>query len=253
MIVPDKPVDRFVTTIMRLSLQSVLLGGVGVAFALQNLTGVSLPPTLTFLLPEPFEANVTESDIDTVTSNNAVNAILAEARNASYYAYDEEEFMTIVGRSPTVQLIESRSEPFAFETGVWVYDHNQVWFTSSISAPPTYFSILNLGNYTITTPNISISHGPNLNGGYYFNGLQYFTIAGNESLSIVPGIVSVDPNTMLTSRVIDSYFGAKLNSVNDMTWVKPNTSSGATSCTHNETNMFFSRYLALPHGFQQTY
>ncbi len=225
-----------------------MLGLAGAAYAQQDISVISIPPQLSYLLDEPFEGNISENFIDTRTSNNAVNAVFAEARNATAYSYDQE-FTDILGSSPTIQLIESRDVPFAYETGAWDPDHNQVWFTSSVSATPTYFSILHLNNYTITTPDISLNDGPNLNGGYYFNGLQYFTIAGNQSASIPvsPGIVSVDPSTLLTSRIIDSYYGVPLSSVDDMTWVKPNLSIGATSCIHNETNMFFTRFIFPAH------
>lgn len=191
------------------------------------LTGKSCPSNYTYLLPEPFMGNLSLNFIDTNTSDAAVNQLFAQLRNATYIAYDDE-FYDILGSSPTIELVpnSTRSVDYAYEAGVWVSDHNQVWFTESItSVKPDGFSILDLGNLTITTPNLTISHGANLNGGYYFDGLVYFTASGNQSIGLAPAVYSVDPTTFQTQTVVNSYFGLPINSIDDMVWVAPSTNS----------------------------
>ena len=225
---------------------------VGLVWA--NLSGVFIPPELAYQLPQPYAGNISQNFIDTETSNSSANAIFAAARNATYYAFDQE-FYSILGPSPSIRLVSPTSAPFAHEAGVWVPDHNQVWFTSDDTAPPQYYSILDLDTYTVTSPNNSLQHGPNPTGGDYYGGLVYFAALGNISTSSSPAVYSVDPVTFSTVTVLDTYFGVHLNSVDDLTWVAPNTSAGATSCTHaNEANLFFTT-LDLgannEHGFNQ--
>lgn len=201
----------------------LLLATCSVLVATRPLDGVSLPANFSYLLPRSFNGNIASNFADTTTSDSQVNGLMTRAQNASYISFDNE-FIDIVGTNGTVQELNGGDQPreFAYEAGIWVYDHNEVWFTSyAPTARPIDFYILNLGTLTITKPNISIQHGPNLVGGYYFNGKVYFTVAGNVTLNVPPGIVSVDPTTLETETIINSYFGVPLNSVDDLTWVAP--------------------------------
>lgn len=225
---------------------------IAIAIPPQKLSGVSIPPEYAYLLPLPFEGNITQNFIDTTSSNASLDTLFAAARNATYIAYDED-FYSILGPSPTIQLIEYKNEtvPFAEEAGIWVPNHNQVWFTSDGSVLPTYFSILDLSTNTITTPNNTAQHGTYPNGGTYFNNLVYFTSLGNKSIHFPPGIYSIDSSSPSTPPIpiLNSYFGVNLNSVDDLTWVSPNTSLGSTSCTHpNEPNLFFTTLDLNPAG-----
>lgn len=72
----------------------------------------------------------------TTTSNATINAILQQANQATFIAYDVE-FLTIVGANPVVELIEYRPDTlFAFEAGIWVPTTNEVWFSSALSTHP---------------------------------------------------------------------------------------------------------------------
>ena len=215
----------------------------------QNISGVMLDPSYAYLLPDAFTGNITQNFVDTNTSNATINSALAAAKKAAFYAWDSE-FTSIIGPNATIELIGQQGAgadyiPYAYEAGIWVYDYDQVWFTSSVASVPVTFSILYLNNMTIRTPQVKVPQAPagtvspNWNGGTYFNGLVYFTASGNESLGLKPAIYSVDPATFQVEIVFDSYFGVPVGSIDDIIIVKPNTTIGSTSCNHaGEINMF---------------
>lgn len=229
----------------------LLLGATPLVLAQQtygkNITGVSLDPGYAYKLPQSFSGNTTQNLVDTNAGNATINRALALAKKAAFYEWDPD-FSAMIGPSTTIELIGQRSNTtdYAYEAGIWVYDHNQIWFTSSVSEAPVFFSILDLSNYTITTPVITVpgaepGYSPNWNGGYYFNGTVYLTASGNESIGLKPGLYSVDPVTLEIDVVLDSYFGVPINSIDDITIVKSNTTIGSTSCSHaGEVNMFMT-------------
>ena len=239
---------------MKRMYSALLTTAISVCLSQKTLSGVFIPPELAYLLKQPYAGNISRNFIDTETLNSSVNAIFKAARKAQYYAYDQE-FYSIIGHSPSVRVISHGSAPFAHESGVWVADHNQVWFTSDDTAPPQHYSILDLNTYTVKSPENPLQQGPNPTGGDYYDGIVYFAALGNISTSSSPAVYSVDPVTFSTTTVLDSYFGIHLNSVDDLTWVAPNTSAGATSCTHaNEANLFFTTLdlgANQEHGFNK--
>lgn len=224
----------------------------------KNITGISLDPSYAYKLPQSFLGNITQNFVDTNAGNATINNALALAKKAAFYEWDSD-FSAMIGPSTTIELIGQRSNTtdYAYEAGVWLYDHNQIWFTSGVNEAPTFFSILDLNNYTITTPVITVpgatpGYTPNWNGGYYFNGTVYFTASGNESIGLKPGIYSVDPVTLEVDVVLDSYFGVPVDSIDDIVIAKPNTTSGSTSCSHaGEVNMFMTALdFAFPYAIQ---
>ncbi|KAL4937496.1 hypothetical protein BDV06DRAFT_226906 [Aspergillus oleicola] len=212
--------------------------------------GIILPPELAYSLPQPFRGpeaqngNFSTNFVNTQTQNISVNRLLREARAATYYAFDEEFYAILGGQRPPLFEIGSQAPGSVFEAGVWVPELNEVWFTSIGSSPPTYVSILDLETHSVRRPEIPELRDVNPNGGYYFNGLVYFAIAGNESAPAgATGIVSVDPKTYKVTSIVNSFFGLVMVSVDDLAWAKPNTSVGATSCTvPGEYNLFFSSF-----------
>lgn len=87
----------------------------------QSAHGVSIPPEYYYLLPEGYKGNINRNFIDTTTGNSSIDAILAEARNATFYAY-HDEFSAIVDSSPKITTIRATDSVFeaAKEGGVWV-------------------------------------------------------------------------------------------------------------------------------------
>lgn len=175
----------------------------------------------------------------TVTGDDSLNELFVSAKAAPFVSYDDE-FLSVISPNPRLNLIGelNETELFFYESGVWFYDRNEVWFTSALEVGgPTQFRVLNLANNTISIPPTS---GPvnNPDGGYYYNGTIFFTTF--QSPAYPGGIVSVDPITGEVSTVVTSYFGLRLSSPDDLTWVLRDGNS----------YMFFSDlyydYLAFP-------
>lgn len=210
-----------------------ILASASLAAAPQPLTGIFIPAEYAYLLPTRYQGNISDNFIDTSTSDASINKLLASARKSAYYSLDQE-FHDILGPNPTIKEVDPVSGGvYAEEAGMWIPEKNEVWFTSDDSAPPTYFSVLDLDTYTVTPiKNDSLADGRTPNGGTYFNGLAYFTTLGNLSISQAPGVFSVNPTTFAASPVINTYYGVPLNSINDITW------ANASTCP--EANMFFT-------------
>ncbi|KIW78547.1 hypothetical protein Z517_08385 [Fonsecaea pedrosoi CBS 271.37] len=231
----------------------------GRAQAQENITGVLLPGSWAYKLPIPFDGplpiwgNLSTNfvGITTSTDNGTVNDLLAEAQNSTYYAFDEE-FFDLFGGQRTAPLVRLpvREADYAYEAAIWLYDRNEVWFTSAVTSPPSYVSKLDLATNKITRLDIPPVAHVGVNGGYYYNGLVYFAATGNESLPNAPAALwSVDPKTLHAEVVVDSYYGLRLNSVDDLTWVKANGSQGSKSCTTaGESNLFFTAYDLAAQG-----
>ena len=174
---------------------------------------ISIPREDTYLLPPTFVNNATQAFVDTQTAGQ-VNTLLHTAHNASFIAYDPE-FLAILGPDPNVTLTATHSagEAFAQEGGAWAYDHDQVWFTAS-GQPLRY---INLKNSTIVTPSTTAPvEAPN--GATYFNGTLYVAAWGNETYA--GGVLAIDPITFTTTTLFNSYFGLRLNSIDDLIWAK---------------------------------
>ena len=206
-------------------------------------TGVFIPPVYTYLLPSPFQGyeavalNASTNFVNTVTANASINALLSAAKNATYYAFDDE-FYTILGsKTPDIQLIAEKPALFAYEAGAWDYDLNQVWFTNPALTPPRGVSILDLATKKIQTIDIPALRNINPNGGYYFNGTMYLTVAGNLTLSNgAPGIYAIDTKTHSATLILNSFYGLKFQTVDDLSWAKP----GTTSCVTTGPALFFT-------------
>jgi gluconolactonase len=95
-----------------------------------------------------------------------------------------------------------------------------MWFTSSISSGPTYISVLDLKTYQVTRPNLVQPRSSekfvlsNPNGGFYYDGYVYITMLGDATH--MAGLVKINPRTLETTTVLNSYFGLGLPSVTDV-------------------------------------
>ncbi len=199
----------------------------------QALSGVRIPAELAYLLPEGYEGDINANFIDTTTSNASINAILEAAREADFYAYDDE-FYSNLGASPTIQTISSEH---AHEAGIWVPNLNQVWFTGGGDDKLPY-NIFDLETYAVKQPsNLSSQLPPVVSGGDLYDGVVYFGALGLKSISLPPTIFAVDSVTGAVSTVINSYGGVPLNSADDLSWVVP--SADGLSCTEG-AHLFFT-------------
>jgi gluconolactonase len=133
----------------------------------------------------------------------------------------------------------------AFEAGAWAPDRNEVWFTTSIGVETSgIVQVLNLANYTVSTPTLrspqtSLLPLANPNGGYYFNGTLYLALAGSPTTG--GSIVTIDPITLQTEEIVNSYFGLRFPSLDDVVVVPPISPRHPTSCSRNGlVQIFFS-------------
>ena len=212
-------------------------------------TGVFIPSIDTYLLPAPFQSfesvagNLSTNFVNTVTSNASINALFAAAKNATYYAFDEQFYDILGSKTPNIQLVQMRSSFFAYEGGAWDYDKSKVWFISSSLTYPTFISILDLRTNNVTTPDIPAMRNINPNGAYYFAGKMYFAIAGNQSEpNGAPAIYTIDTTTYEAEPIINNFFGEKFQSIDDLSWVK----EGNISCIGTGPNLFFSTLNLRP-------
>jgi gluconolactonase len=199
---------------------------------------VSPPYEYTYLLPT-FIGELTQPFVNaTKTADASVNALLASAAKAPFISYDDE-FLSILGAGPTIELIAERDLDFAFEAGVWVPERNEVFFTSSIiddaKVGGTHFEVLNLKTKKIN--NLTTSEPVrNPNGGDYHNGLVYLTTTRSIGTKIYynGGIVSIDPITGKVEHILNSYFGLQFTDIDDIAW--------ATNPTTGKSYLYFTQF-----------
>ncbi|KAF5869310.1 putative calcium-dependent phosphotriesterase protein [Botrytis fragariae] len=142
-------------------------------------TTIFIDPVSTYLIPPNYHGNISQTFIDTQTSNTNLSVLLTSAKSSPFISYDPE-FLKLLGANPTATLIAQRNYSFANEAGIW---------------------------YPIINPN----------GGTYFDHLVYFAGDGNATIS--PAIYAIDPATGYAEIIINSYFGVPFNGPNDLTWV----------------------------------
>jgi gluconolactonase len=192
---------------------------------------VRIPSELTYLLPPSFDSELTHSFVNsTTTLDPGVNDLLASARHVPFISFDDE-FDALLGSNAAITLVDQRVTHFAGEAGVWIPERNEVWYTTWINDGPTHVEILSLADYTIR--NLTSSrpvHNPN--GGFFHQRLMYFTCLRDDSRGWPGGIVSVDPATGHVEDILNSYFGLKFDSIDDLAWV----SDPAT----NDSYLFFT-------------
>lgn len=144
---------------------------------------------------------------------------LLASRNASFLSYSNE-FTSIIGCDAQLTLIEQRclSFPFAHEGGAYIPETNEVWFTADqLPVQNTNISSINLATNEVELvdiyPSIVTPNGVN-----YFEGYAYVCSQGNRTNPA--GIYAVNPTTRISRLVVNSWFGLRLNSPNDLTFSK---------------------------------
>ncbi|KAL9089065.1 MAG: hypothetical protein Q9165_005878 [Trypethelium subeluteriae] len=188
-----------------------------IAVLAQDNSTIPIPRQDTFLLPDGYTSNISLPwTSSTHTSDTSLNSLLAIASNASFISYSPT-FNSLLGPAPEFKLVATRpNESFAFEAGLWAWDRNEVWFTSSstVYGNQTFVSVLNLLNNNVTTPQFNPPL-KGVNGGYYFNKTVYFTTFGTDA-----GVISIDPHTLSWKTVLNSYYGMQLGFVDDIAWLE---------------------------------
>ncbi|CAF1521323.1 unnamed protein product [Adineta ricciae] len=158
---------------------------------------------------------------DTTNSKNSTSDQneLAIAQDASFLSYSAE-FLSIIGSNPDLKLIQeqpaSAETQFAHEGGAYIPETNEVWFTANqLPKQNTNMYSINLKTNQITQLNIQ---PPILtpNGVNYFKGYVYVCSQGNTTTPAA--VYAVNPTTYSSRIVVNSWFGYRLNSPNDVTF-----------------------------------
>jgi gluconolactonase len=197
---------------------------------------ISVDPQLTYRILPSFSGNVSQNFIDTSIPNTTTSSVFSSARNASFISYSNE-FISLLGPAPTLELVQQRNYSFANEAGIWVPDRNEVWFTSSDINGVTYIFVLDLETNAVKSANLSQSI-INANGGYFFDGKIYFASDGNAT--VIPAIWEIDPATGDAEVLINSYFGLPFNGPNDIIWVKNGRGEKQMFWTDDPLSFFYN-------------
>ena len=191
-----------------------------------NRSLVSLPISLTSRLESKFarEKENTFSFTNFVDPSNTLSfyaqsqqAELLSSRQASFISYSYE-FAALIGHDTKIKLLATRpiSSQFAHEGGAFIPETNEVWFTANqLPTENTNVSSVNMktneiGHVAILPPIITP------NGLNYFDGSVYICSQGNQTIS--GGIYAVNPTTLVSRVIVNSWFGLRLNSPNDVTF-----------------------------------
>ncbi|CAF1390072.1 unnamed protein product [Rotaria sordida] len=134
---------------------------------------------------------------------------------ASFISYSPE-FTSLIGYKPKIKLLAagSVSSPFAHEGGAFIPATNEIWFTANqLPIQNTNVSSVNLETNQIELLSIQ---PPILtpNGLNYFDDSVYICSQGNRTTS--GAIYAVNPTTLVSRLVVNSWFGLRLNSPNDV-------------------------------------
>jgi gluconolactonase len=139
------------------------------------------------------------------------------SRNASFISYSTE-FLSIINYNSELKLIEQRpiTIPFAHEGGTYIPETNEVWFTADqLPIQNTNISSVNLLTNQVDLLDI---YPPIItpNGLIYFEGYVYVCSQGTKT--IPAAIYAVNPTTRISKIIVNSWFGYRLNSPNDITF-----------------------------------
>ncbi|CAF4012832.1 unnamed protein product [Rotaria sp. Silwood1] len=167
-------------------------------------------------------------------------AQLFASRHASFISYSSE-FTNLIGYRARPRLLATSPDSlqFAHEGGAYVPETNEVWFTAN-QLP---IQNTNVGSVNLRTNEVKqLSIQPPIvtpNGVNYFEGSVYICSQGNK---IEPGaIYAVNPRTLVSRLIVNSWFGLRLNSPNDVTFT--------TKIGHRKYMWFTDPQVAYMQGF----
>ncbi|GES73399.1 calcium-dependent phosphotriesterase [Rhizophagus clarus] len=137
---------------------------------------------------------------------------------ANISVYDNN-FLNIIDANATPEILATADYNFAHEAGVYVMDSNEVYFTSNrlgdTSTADQHVEINKINLSTKKVSNVNPERSILLaNGGTYNSGQVIICSQGQRDIG--GSIVSLDPNSNKVTTIVDSYFGLKFNSPNDI-------------------------------------
>lgn len=145
------------------------------------------------------------------------NIILTKSQT-TFNVYDKD-FSNIIDDNAKLEILATDNYNFAHEAGVYVMDSNEVYFTSNLlgnnSTGDQHIEINKINLFTKKVSNVKPERPILLaNGGTYNNGQVIICSQGQRDIG--GSIVSLDPNSNKVTTIVDSYFGLKFNSPNDI-------------------------------------
>ena len=187
---------------------------------------ISLPFSLTSRLESNFNrksssafsfTNFTNEQGDLPLLAQSQQTELYASRRASFISYSSK-FTALIGHEAKLTQLATRpiGTQFAHEGGTFVPDTNEVWFSANqLPMQNTNVSSVNLKTNAVELLSIK---PPILtpNGLQYFDGSVYICSQGNQTTS--GAIYAVNPTTLVSRLVTNSWFGLRLNSPNDVTF-----------------------------------
>ncbi|KAB8236166.1 SMP-30/gluconolactonase/LRE family protein [Aspergillus alliaceus] len=200
-----------------------------------------VPGTLTYLLPDGFFSNYQSFLGHTSTSDPNIQAIFSTAADsvATCYTPFTAPFCETVLKP---QLVADWPGSGAFfEGGIYIPRLHEVWFTSSYAKYPTpgYITAYNLSTSTFRhIPQIGYGAG----GIYNPNDDKVYIGA----IPPTPGVIAIDPETLSTTTIFNSYFGLEFSCADDLVWVtQPDPTDGErnnTTSRGGRSYMFFTHF-----------
>ncbi|OJJ34583.1 hypothetical protein ASPWEDRAFT_29711 [Aspergillus wentii DTO 134E9] len=193
-------------------------------------TGTShIPDTWTYLLPGTFISDLHGTFLaDTSTSDASINRRLGSAASGVITCYQPAELSFCHRDLVAEVLLDLPGSGAFYEAGIYVPFLNEVWFTGNYARypSPSQATAYNLQDGTVR----NITQVPYGAGGTYFDGLVYM---GN--IPPTPGTTTIDPSTLETTTIFNSYFGLPFSLVDDIAW--------ATHPTTNKSYLFFTTFF----------
>lgn len=190
-----------------------------------------LDASLTRVLPNPFARNWTttllgpSSFFSTSTGNVNKESDIQSGYNSTFISLSKE-FDSLFGNDPQAVLAVNASQPYFHEAGVWVPGNTSdgsngtVWFTKAAQEKDSDSSnvhILDLSNNHLSRPALSSNLSAPNGGTLYGSPDDHAVLLTTQgSMQNSGSIVKIDTRTYSVETLVNSYWGLRLNSPNDV-------------------------------------
>lgn len=151
-----------------------------------------------------------------------------------FVVYDNT-FEELLGNSPRLTLIESRSDKFAHEAGVYIERNDRNYFTSNYQSGKTT-EIYSIDSRAQDLQEHHFEDVKNPNGGCCYDGKILFCSQGD--LTTPSALVLVDPLTSKPEVLLNNFHGRQFNSINDVV-------------VHHQTNEIW--FTDPTYGYEQAF
>ncbi|OJJ78519.1 SMP-30/gluconolactonase/LRE family protein [Aspergillus glaucus CBS 516.65] len=157
-----------------------------------------------------FANNLADIEIGGVESTS-----WTQVASANFLVFDETRGRQLLGETPSVDFIFAVSPWALHESPTFVPGLNKIFFSELSPILEQFVIDLNAEPYTLSqfkaNPPIYVP-----NGGFYHDGLIYYSVAGSNATSQRPGIITFDPWTNRTSTLLNNYYGLTFTDCDDV-------------------------------------